>query len=115
MKSLNSSKMWLLFVGFVLLSTLPLLRLWAVQIPEVSSNVQESSEVIIMIAGHEHRYQTRPDLGFVVVAQDDSDAIASVYRDSSLFTQNEKIVVIRTSILAISIMMVGATQNHLQH
>ncbi len=54
---------------------------------------QSYSEVIITIAGHEHHYQPQPDLGYVVLAQDDSDAIVSVYRDLNLFTQNEIIAI----------------------
>jgi len=89
MRWLNGSKMRLLFGGVVLCSTFALPMLLIGQAQEASNNHQESSEVVIMIAGQEHRYQPRPDLGFVVLAQGDSDAIDSVHRDISLFTQNE--------------------------
>ena len=42
-----------------------------------------------MIANQEHRYQPRPDLGYVVLAKDDSSATISIYNGSGLFTQNE--------------------------
>ena len=42
-----------------------------------------------MIAGEDHRYQPRPDLGYVIMAQDNADAIASVQGDFGLFTRQE--------------------------
>ena len=69
------------------LFTLP--KLLAKQIPIVLNNNQESSEVVIMIAGVEHRYQQRPDLGYVIMAQENADAIALIQRDVSLFTPQE--------------------------
>ena len=81
--------MWLLFGGFFLLCSLPLFRLWAVQIPEVPKNNQESSEVVLMIAGKEHRYQSRPDLGYVIMAQENADTIASVKSNFDLFTRQD--------------------------
>ncbi|MEJ2702369.1 MAG: S8 family serine peptidase [Sedimentisphaerales bacterium] len=87
MISLKDSRTTLLVMGIVFCSTfaLPLFG----QVPETSYNDQEFAEVIINIAGYEYRYQSRPELGYVVVVQNDSDAIASVYRDVSLSTQAE--------------------------
>jgi len=53
------------------------------------SSITSDTKVVITIAGQEHSYQPRPDLGYVVLAKDDSDTMASVYRDISMFTQNE--------------------------
>jgi len=89
MKWLDYYRMRFVFVGVVSCSIFALPKLLAGQATEASGNDRLYSEVIIMIAGQEHRYQPRPELGYVVVAQDDSGAIASIYRDLSLFTQNE--------------------------
>jgi len=85
----RSRDIWLMLVGIIFCSLFAVPKLLVGQTSETSNNDQESSEVVIMIAGHEHRYQSRPDLGYVVVAEDDSDAFASVYRNTSLFAQNE--------------------------
>jgi subtilisin family serine protease len=89
MKSPNVSRMRLLFVGAILCITLPLLNPMKGQDSEALNASQESSEIVIMIAGYEYRYKPRPDLGYVILAKDDSSAIASVYGDLSLFTQAE--------------------------
>ncbi|MBL7185001.1 MAG: S8 family serine peptidase [Phycisphaerae bacterium] len=89
MKWLNGYGMRFVFFWVVFCSIFAVPKLLAGQAIEASDNDRLYPEVIITIAGHEHRYQPRPELGYVVVAQDDSDAIASVYRDLSLFTQNE--------------------------
>ncbi|MHC4440042.1 MAG: hypothetical protein ACYS3S_22025, partial [Planctomycetota bacterium] len=89
MTVLNDYRMRFVLVGVVICGTFALPKLLAGQAPEAPNNDQESSEVIIMIAGQEHRYQPRAELGYIVVTQDDSDAIASVHRDLTLFTQNE--------------------------
>lgn len=86
---LNGNRMRFIFVGVVFCFSFALPKLLAGRISEALDNSQESSEVIIMIAGQEHRYQPRPDMGFVIMAQDDVDAIASIHRDLSLFTQKE--------------------------
>ena len=75
MRPFNDSRMRLLFVGIVLCSAFALPMLLVGQAQESSKNHQESSEVVILIAGYEYRYQPRPDLGYVILAQDDSDAI----------------------------------------
>ena len=85
----NRRKARLLFAGIVLCSTLPLPKLLDGHASGALNTSRESSDVVIMIAGYEYRYQPRPDLGFVVLARGDSDAIVSVHRDLSLFTQNE--------------------------
>jgi len=89
MRRLNSYRMKLLVVGIVFFSAFGVPQILSGQTTETTNNDHESSEVIITIAGHDHRYQPRPDLGYVVLAQSDSDARASIHRDLSLFTQNE--------------------------
>jgi len=81
--------MKLLVIGIVCCSIFVLPKLLAGQATEISNNGQELSEVVVMIAGHEHRYQPRPDLGYVVLARDDFDAIAGIFKDLTLFAQNE--------------------------
>ena len=93
MKPFNNDRMRFVFAGIVLCSTFALPLLLIGQAQEASNNRQESSEVVLLIAGYEYRYQPRPELGFVVIAKDDSDAMASVQNDLSLFTQNEIIPV----------------------
>ena len=51
--------------------------------PENSDNNQDSAEVLIAIAGKDHRYKPRPDLGYVVKTQDNGQGIASAYEGIS--------------------------------
>jgi subtilisin family serine protease len=89
MKPFNDYRMKFLLVGIVLCSTFALPILLVGQAQDTSNNHQESSEVVIMIAGYEYRYQPRPDLGHVVITQDNDNANASIQRNFSLFTQQE--------------------------
>jgi len=60
-----------------------------VRVGPAESAETHDTEVVIMIAGHEYRYQPRPDIGYVVAAQNDRDAIISVQRDLNLFDENQ--------------------------
>jgi len=86
---LNGNRMRYVFVGIIICCSLALTKLIAGQSSAASKNSQESSEVVLMIAGEEHRYQPRPDLGYVIMAQENADVIASIRRDVSLFAQQE--------------------------
>jgi hypothetical protein len=70
MKWLNGSKIRIMLIGLVMV----LLVVVALAQPAENDN----TEIAIMIAGHEHRYQPRPDLGYVILAKDNSDAMTSV-------------------------------------
>jgi hypothetical protein len=78
---LNGNRIRFVLVGIIICSLFTLPKLLSGQVTEALNTSQKSSEAVIMIAGHEHRYQPRPDLGYVVLAQDDSDTIASIHRD----------------------------------
>ena len=83
MKWLNDNRIRLVLVGVFICSIFALPKLLSGQTPEASNNSQESSEVIIMIAGQEHRYKPRPDLGYVVKTQDNGQGFASAYEGIS--------------------------------
>ncbi len=51
------------------------------------SAITSDTEVVITIAGQEHRYQPRPELGYVVKSQDYDQVIASTYGDISLLAE----------------------------
>ena len=51
------------------------------------SAITSDTEVVMAIAGQEHRYQPRPELGYVVKSQDYDQAIASTYGDISLLAE----------------------------
>jgi subtilisin family serine protease len=77
------------FVGIIICCLFVLPKLLSAKVKENLGTTEDSSEVVLMIAGEEHRYQPRPDLGYVIMAQDNADAIASIQRDFSLFSQQE--------------------------
>ena len=89
MNWLNDNRIRLVLVGVFICSLFTLPKLLSGQVTEALNTSRESSEVVIMIAGHEHRYQPRPDLGYVVLARNTSNAIASIQSNFSLFTQQE--------------------------
>jgi subtilisin family serine protease len=89
MKQLRSNKIKLTVFGVVFCSSFALLPLQARQPSETLNNGQESSEVVIMISGEEHRYQPRPDLGYVIMAQENADTITSIKSNFDLFTRQE--------------------------
>jgi len=65
-----------------------------VAIPTVAAVLAQSAitsdtEVVITIAGQEHRYQPRPELGYVVKAENNDQVIASVYGDISSFAETQ--------------------------
>jgi len=73
----------LLSLGIICCSIFAFPKLLLGGAPENSGNNQDSAEVIITIAGEEHRYQPRPDLGYVVKTQHNGQGIASAYEDIS--------------------------------
>jgi len=73
----------LLSLGIIYCSIFAFPKLLLGGAPENSGNNQESAEVIITIAGKEHHYLPRPDLGYVVKTQDNGQEIASAYEGIS--------------------------------
>jgi subtilisin family serine protease len=81
MKCLNSSTIRLMLIGFVIAFVTGAVL--------GKSAITSDTEVVITIAGQEHRYQPRPELGFVVKAENNDQVIASVYGDISLFAETQ--------------------------
>jgi subtilisin family serine protease len=51
------------------------------------SAITSDTEVVITIAGQEHRYQPRPELGYIVKSEENAAAVVGAYEDIRLFTQ----------------------------
>ncbi|MHC4533237.1 MAG: S8 family serine peptidase [Planctomycetota bacterium] len=68
-------------ISLILLAILPVAAVLG------QTAITSDTEVVITIAGQEHRYQPRPDLGYVVKAENNDQGIASVYGDISLFAE----------------------------